>query len=244
MNKAEYTKMKIKEKLLEFMKSKSIDQIKVIDITTSLNINRGTFYLYYDSIYEPLQEIEDSFFDGFRRINKDFINYPLDDKYYYFPHPKIVETLEYLRLHSEISKVLYGPYGEVSFQNRCSKLVSEFFYGKAVSEHLLSDDNLIESFLIGGLRELTVSWINSGMQLDNERFSIMIYRLMFGFFKPPCDEFKIDEYVSLPTAPNSLNMEQMSSDDIHTRLKHGFDDIENGNVQDAAKAFAKFKEIR
>ena len=94
--------------------------------------------------------------------------------------------------HSEVTKVLYGPYGDVTFQNRCNKLISEFFYRKAVSEYLLSDDNLIESFLIGGLKELTVSWINNGMRLDNERFSIMIYRLMFGFFKPSYDEFKLN----------------------------------------------------
>lgn len=48
--------------------------------------------------------------------------------------------------------------------------------------------------------------------------------------------------VTLPKAPDSVNMDLMSADDIHARLKSGYDDIENGNVQDAAKAFAKFKE--
>lgn len=48
--------------------------------------------------------------------------------------------------------------------------------------------------------------------------------------------------VTLPKAPDSVNMDLMSDDDIHARLKSGYDDIENGNVQDAAKAFAKFKE--
>lgn len=50
--------------------------------------------------------------------------------------------------------------------------------------------------------------------------------------------------VTLPKAPDSVNMDLMSDDDIHARLKSGYDDIENGNVQDAAKAFAKFKESR
>ncbi|MCD8027298.1 MAG: TetR family transcriptional regulator C-terminal domain-containing protein [Erysipelotrichaceae bacterium] len=190
MTKTDGAKFKIKETLLEFMKRKSIDQIKVIDITNELKINRSTFYLYYDSIYDPLQEIEDVFFEGFRKINRDFLNYPLDNKYFYIAHPKLVETLEYLRENSYMTQILFGPYGDATFQNKCTKLVSDFFYRKIVSDYMFYEDDLIESFLIGGLRELTVEWINSGMQLDNERFAILIYRLMFGFFKPALDEFK------------------------------------------------------
>ena len=183
-NKSDYTKMRIKEILLEFMKTKHIDQIKVVDITTALNINRGTFYLYYDSTYEPLQEIEDTFFEEFRKINKDFIKYPLDSIYLHTPHPKIVETLEFLRSHQNITKVLFGPYGDSTFQRRCSKLISDFFFRKAVSENLIrEDDILMEAFFVGGQRELIVTWINNGMKMDNEQLAILVYQLMFGFYK-------------------------------------------------------------
>ncbi len=190
-NKADYTKKKIKDTLLEFMKIKSIDRIKVVDISNELNINRGTFYSYYDSIYDPLQEIEDDFFEGFRKINKDFVKYPLDNKYFYIPHPKIVETLEYMHSHSYVTKILFGPYGDLTFQNKCNKLISDFFFQKAVNEHLVSEeDTLMEAFLIGGQKAITVEWINNDMKLDNEKFAILIYRLMFGLFKSSYNESK------------------------------------------------------
>ena len=48
--------------------------------------------------------------------------------------------------------------------------------------------------------------------------------------------------VTLPKAPNSINMDLMTTDELHAKLQRGYDDIEAGNVQNAASAFAKFRE--
>lgn len=48
--------------------------------------------------------------------------------------------------------------------------------------------------------------------------------------------------VTLPKAPNSINMDLMTTDELHTKLQRGYDDIDAGNVQNAASAFAKFRE--
>ena len=48
--------------------------------------------------------------------------------------------------------------------------------------------------------------------------------------------------VTLPKAPNDINMDLMTSDEIHSKLQRGYDDIETGKVQHAASAFAKFRE--
>lgn len=48
--------------------------------------------------------------------------------------------------------------------------------------------------------------------------------------------------VALPKAANSVNAERMSAAEIHQKLEKGYADIEKGNVEDAAKAFAAFRE--
>ncbi|HAX53744.1 MAG TPA: type II toxin-antitoxin system antitoxin, RelB/DinJ family [Lachnospiraceae bacterium] len=48
--------------------------------------------------------------------------------------------------------------------------------------------------------------------------------------------------VTLPKAPESINADIMSSDELHEKLKKGYADIEAGNVQNAAEAFAVFRE--
>lgn len=55
-------KTKIRDTFWDLLSTKDINQIHVKEITEILGINRSTFYLYYDSIYDILQEIEDNFF--------------------------------------------------------------------------------------------------------------------------------------------------------------------------------------
>ncbi len=48
--------------------------------------------------------------------------------------------------------------------------------------------------------------------------------------------------VTLPRVPDTTNMDLMTTAEIHDKLQKGYDDMEMGNVQDAADAFAKFRE--
>lgn len=48
--------------------------------------------------------------------------------------------------------------------------------------------------------------------------------------------------VTLPKAPDTINADSMTAAQLHAKLQKGYDDIEAGKVQDAAEAFAKFRE--
>ncbi|MGN1155087.1 MAG: TetR/AcrR family transcriptional regulator, partial [Agathobacter sp.] len=56
------TQVRIKETLLKMLEVKPIHQIQVKALAAELGIGRSTFYAYYDSVYDLLQEIEDDFF--------------------------------------------------------------------------------------------------------------------------------------------------------------------------------------
>ena len=46
--------------------------------------------------------------------------------------------------------------------------------------------------------------------------------------------------VTLPKAPDALNTDLMSIEEVRALIAEGLKDIESGKVQDAASAFAKF----
>ena len=48
--------------------------------------------------------------------------------------------------------------------------------------------------------------------------------------------------VSLPKAPVSIHADSMTTEEIHQKLEKGYNDIAAGRVQNAAEAFAKFRE--
>lgn len=47
--------------------------------------------------------------------------------------------------------------------------------------------------------------------------------------------------VTLPKTPDTINMDVMTEEEIHKRLQKGYNEIEEGKVQDAASAFEKFR---
>ncbi len=48
--------------------------------------------------------------------------------------------------------------------------------------------------------------------------------------------------VTIPNAPAVLNADLMTSEEIHTKLQEGYDDVKAGRLQDAVSAFTKFRE--
>ncbi|MCD7717508.1 MAG: type II toxin-antitoxin system RelB/DinJ family antitoxin [Lachnospiraceae bacterium] len=48
--------------------------------------------------------------------------------------------------------------------------------------------------------------------------------------------------VALPKAPEAVNADLMTTEEIHMKLQKGYDELEAGNVQKAEDVFAKFRE--
>ena len=48
--------------------------------------------------------------------------------------------------------------------------------------------------------------------------------------------------VTLPKAPNSINVDSMTDGELLAKLKRGYDDIELGNTRPAKEVFTKFRE--
>lgn len=79
MNKNEskyfYTASLMNQALLALLEKKDIEFISVTEITKKAGVNRSTFYLHYDNIYELLEETVEN-------LNKEFINsFPINVPY-------------------------------------------------------------------------------------------------------------------------------------------------------------------
>ena len=48
--------------------------------------------------------------------------------------------------------------------------------------------------------------------------------------------------ITLPKAPAIINTDLMTAEEIHAKLEKGYEDMKAGRIQNAADAFAKFRE--
>lgn len=48
--------------------------------------------------------------------------------------------------------------------------------------------------------------------------------------------------VSLPKAPSAMNADDMTAEQLHAELLAGYENMRQGNTQDASAAFSKFRE--
>lgn len=173
-----YTKMFLRESLLELMKEKPIDKITPTELCRTANINRNTFYSHYYTPRDVLSEIENDF------------------------AAQIIESLTGLlatadvgisQMLKEICNIIYGQ------QEFCKILLSDngdpAFFEKVISmgkplvlegwrtEGVLLNDEEMEmffAFIVNGSIALIQKWVATDMHQTPAEVAKLIERAAYG----------------------------------------------------------------
>lgn len=106
-----YTKMVIRQALLDLMKENPINKITVTQICTLADINRGTFYAYYTDVYDLMTHIEKELFEEVNSAIQKSLKSGT-------PSDMLEEILEYIWENIDLCRVLLGPNGDKDFVGR------------------------------------------------------------------------------------------------------------------------------
>ena len=92
--------------LVKMMETYDIQDISVKELTELVDINRGTFYLHYDDIYDMLRKVEDEMFQEFNEImeQEPVGTQPLSS------HGPLLEFFRFLDRHRDLARVMIGPH--------------------------------------------------------------------------------------------------------------------------------------
>lgn len=96
-----YTKNVIRQALFDLMEDKPISKITVTDICKLADINRSTFYSYYEDVYALLTSIQNEMFED--------VVFSLKKENWFSDILKLVDE------NRDLCKVLIGPNGDSSF---------------------------------------------------------------------------------------------------------------------------------
>jgi AcrR family transcriptional regulator len=174
--KIRYTKMILRESLMDLMKKTPISTISVKEICAKADISRSSFYKYYTNQYDLLQKTEDE--------TLAFIDTILT-KYAYHKNgtrealQMLEEILQYIVDNNKSIYVLFSENGDINFQ----KTLFSLMYQKNIMKSLtnkFSDEQTKQYcylFIVTGSIGLIYHWIKCGMDKSITELAKLIINL-------------------------------------------------------------------
>ena len=169
------TRALLTQGLITLMKEKDIKDISVKELSDLVDINRGTFYLHYSDIYDMVDKIEDGIFSQFAEV----IQKDLGDTKRIPAHDKILlDIFKVLNDNREITRVLIGPHGDLTFVNRLKATI------KTQLEDLFRNElgdpgfEYLFAFIVSGYVGVFETWLVSDAPLSEENIARLCTNLI------------------------------------------------------------------
>ncbi len=169
-----YTKMVLRESLIELLKEKPINRITVTDICQHADLNRGTFYNYYCDAYDLLAQIEEELYNELYETTVRFETDGLSGE--------LLETiLAVIEANRDLCHVLFNINSDQSFLNKLLALTRSFAF-RYWAEHNVNNLteaqlDILYSFFSNGAVGLLCKWIAGECDVTKEYLAKTILAL-------------------------------------------------------------------
>ena len=165
------TKRMMKEALIDLMDQKPLEKITVTEICKSADVNRSTFYAYYEDISALMLEIEDEVLEHVTIYADNFNDY--SDK-------RMLEVFEeffdYVRENSKVFRVLIIQHDNRSFNRRMLDTIMEK-YKMSLEYNNELPARYTYIYSISGVIGIMGEWIESGFAISSKKLAKMVLQM-------------------------------------------------------------------
>ena len=170
-----YTRNMIRNVFIEMLDERPFDEITVTDLVTRCEINRKTFYYYYQDLYAVLTEIFESELETVLGGVKEHVTWEegiAQAMQIALRHKRAVYHVYHSMQRESLEKYLYNVAGEV--MRRYVERQSEGIHASQ------GDKDSIAQFYQSALTEMVLNWIGQGMKEDGLEMITRIGQLFDG----------------------------------------------------------------
>lgn len=171
------TKRLLREGLTRLMQAKSINDITVKELADSVDINRGTFYLYYKDIYDMLDKVETEMMEEFNELLQSYSV----EKVVMQPLILLENIFVFIADNADICIALLSKNGDIGF----IKKLTHFLHEKCLKDWIQISHNVDEthfeyaySYFIYGSVGLIETWLNDGMKNTPQEMAVLLWDLI------------------------------------------------------------------
>ena len=172
------TKKAIAIALAKLLSEKEINKITITDIAKEADINRKTFYNYYSSVYEVIDDIENEIVSAFSKSLSE-IDMKSD-----FQKPQIIlgVLMEIIRQHADFYGRIFTAGANPNLPDKIAAAITERLKSEFEARTELDGIKLeiISTYTIAGMAAVYREWFRSGKAIAVEEVSKYCTDLMLG----------------------------------------------------------------
>ena len=168
------TKMLFKNAMINLLEKKSLYDITVTELCQNAELNRSTFYNYYDNVNDVFIDIEQELMlaseECIQKINKIEFNSIAKPLY---------QLLNYIKENIKVYKLLLNNHISEEFSQNIMKKPIDFLKEKikTLNIELGGDTDYIFTYIVSGSLEIIKKWVNSNMKESPQYIATLIYKL-------------------------------------------------------------------
>lgn len=169
-----YTKMVLRESLIELMKEQHISKVTVKELCEKADINRSTFYAHYRDQYDLLHQLEQGVLADLKDYLRDQNPAGADEDF----RDTLVGICTYAKENVDLFEVLLSENSDLSFQNHVIEIsrIMNLDYSIGYDPRLFS---YLETMCAEGAISAVKKWLRDGTPETSEYMADLILRFLF-----------------------------------------------------------------
>lgn len=153
------TKKLLLDALTTLMKEKKVNKITVKELTDLADVNRSTFYLYYNDIFDMVDRVETEIIEDFSLVFEEFST---KEATYENTLSFFTYVFEFVEDKSDMCNILLGPDGEYSFIEKF-KEVLKHSQPRLKNKNTKFENKFFMPFILSGCIGTIQYWLENDM---------------------------------------------------------------------------------
>ena len=190
------TKLLLKHTYAKMLETRRYDEIRIKDLTGLADVSRNTFYVYYSSIYEMIDEIEKKIISDISDFNITELSHEFISAYEAkfneslktLPHENLftftIQVIDYFHNDPEyMNSVILSENTDPYFQKKLIRCITQKILNYLLVSENLPDDDItthIAANVAGTYIEPVIDWC---LKPESERVSLKDLIIMINFTK-------------------------------------------------------------
>ncbi len=178
-----YTKMVLRQSLLELLREQPISKLTVTDICARADVNRNTFYSHYESPFDLLMQIEDELYEEIMHSVERSLSARTVGTF-------LLEVCQSIEANGDLCRILMSEHGDKEFLKRIMQVAHDWSIAEWSAQPNALDREgmeLLYAFAANGSIAVIEGWIKTGLQKSPQEIATLIEKVTRGgqaaFFK-------------------------------------------------------------